>query len=101
MPESACQVDGFESGVQDVVDKLKALLVERVNNDLVAGEIDENASIFEGGLNLDSIMVVEFISMLEDDFGLAFSEAELSMEVFASLRTLAEFVTTKKLQPVS
>lgn len=81
--------------VDEVLAQLKRLLVEKVNPALKLQEIDANASILEDELGLDSIMVVEFIVLLEKNFGFTFAEDDLSMEAFASLDTLAAFIVHK------
>ena len=83
--------------IVEMIDTLKNMLVERINTELVQHEINENASILEGELGLDSIMLVEFISLLEDKFNLTFGENDLTMDVFTNLRTLADFLVKKNL----
>ncbi|MFZ4503097.1 MAG: acyl carrier protein [Methylovulum sp.] len=83
--------------IVEMIDTLKNMLVERINTELVQHEINENASILEGELGLDSIMLVEFISLLEDNFNLTFGENDLTMDVFTNLRTLADFLVKKNL----
>ena len=81
--------------VTEVLEQLKTLLVEKVNPALNRDTIDANASILEDELGLDSIMVVEFIVLLEKNFGFTFGEDDLSMEAFASLNTLSAFIVHK------
>ncbi|MBZ4202454.1 MAG: acyl carrier protein [Methylovulum sp.] len=86
-----------EDVIVQMINTLKNMLVERINTELVQHEINENASILEGELGLDSIMLVEFISLLEDNFNLTFGENDLTMDVFTNLRTLADFLVKKNL----
>jgi acyl carrier protein len=44
---------------------------------------------------LDSMAVVDLISALEERFGIAFEDDEITGEVFASVGSLAEFVRLK------
>ncbi len=81
--------------VADVIDQLKQLLVSKINPNLKLEEIDSNALILEDELGLDSIMVVEFIILLEKNFGFVFAENDLSMDAFANLQTLAAFIVHK------
>lgn len=81
--------------IDNMVVQLKQLLVSKINPNLTVEQIDNNASILEDELGLDSIMVVEFIVLLEKMFGFKFSEDDLSMEAFSSLETLAAFILHK------
>ena len=80
---------------QVTVEKLKTIIADDLDVNLKKEEIDENASLFEGGLGLDSIVIVELISLIEEKFGIEFSDLELNPEYFSSLRVLAEFVWQK------
>jgi len=84
--------------LHDMVEQLKQLLVSKINPKLTLEQIDGNSSILEDELGLDSIMVVEFIVLLEKTFGFTFSEDDLSMEAFANLETLAAFILHKNTQ---
>lgn len=95
MLEQVTNVIDADSPVDNMIETLRNLLVTRINTELKSEEIDADASILEGELGLDSIMLVEFISLLEDRFDLTFGESELTMDVFTNLRTLAEFLVSK------
>lgn len=81
---------------ETVTNKLKTIVAEELDVNLKVEEIDENASLFEDGLGLDSIATVEFISLIEQNFGIEFSDGELNPELFANLKVLADFITAKK-----
>ena len=87
--------DLVATNVENVIEQLKQLLVSQVNKNLKLEEIDTDASILDDELGLDSIMVVEFIVLLEKNFGFTFAEDDLSMDAFASLQTLAAFIVYK------
>lgn len=98
MPDTVTDnVTKQEYAIVEMINTLKNMLVERINTELVQHEINEHASILEGELGLDSIMLVEFISLLEDNFNLTFGENDLTMDVFTNLKTLAEFLVKKRL----
>ena len=81
---------------ETVTEQLKAIVAEELDVNLKVEEIDENASLFEDGLGFDSIATVEFISLIEQNFRLEFSDGELTPELFANLKVLADFITSKK-----
>ncbi len=83
--------------VDPIIEQLKELVIEQLNPNLKPAEIDADASILEGGLGLDSIMVVALINLLEERFAFSFAEDELNMDIFATLRTLARFIADRRM----
>lgn len=85
---------------ETVINKLKKIIAEELDVNLIAEEIDENASLFEDGLGFDSIAIVELISFIEERFEIEFSDSELNPEHFSSLKILADFIISKKETPL-
>jgi acyl carrier protein len=79
-----------------LVNQLKTIMAEELDVNLKVEEIDENASLFEGGLGLDSIAIVELISLVEQHFNFQFSDTELTSESFSNLNVLADFISAKQ-----
>ena len=52
---------------------------------------DYNASLFDAGL-LDSFSLVEFVTLLEDEFGCKVSDAELRPETFDTLAKIEAYL---------
>lgn len=80
---------------ETLVNQLKVIMAEELDVNLKVEEIDENASLFEDGLELDSIAIVELISLVEQHFGFQFLDTELTPEYFSNLKVLAEFISAK------
>jgi acyl carrier protein len=76
----------------DVLAELKQLIAKDLDVNLTVEEIDENASLMEDGLGFDSIVIVEFISLIEDHFGFEFEDDKLSVASFQNLAVLANVV---------
>lgn len=80
----------------EVIDQIKMLIADELDANLAVTEIGENDSLFEDGLGLDSVAIVEFITILEERFGVQFSDTDLTSEMFRSISTIADFVLQKK-----
>lgn len=76
----------------EVVDQIKELIAGELDMNLTVAEIGENESLFEDGLGLDSVAIVEFITILEERFKFHFSELDLTKEMFRSISTVADYV---------
>jgi acyl carrier protein len=79
----------------EIVDQIKELIASELDANLTVAEIGEGDSLFEDGLGLDSVAIVEFITILEDRFKVEFSDMDLTREMFRSISTIADFITEK------
>ena len=66
--------------------------------DVTPEEIDSDARLVGGDLDIDSIDVLELVMMIERDYGLVIDSRELGAEVFASLRALADYIQKNRAQ---
>jgi acyl carrier protein len=81
---------------RDVVRQLKTILVKDLGLSLKEDEIADDVPLLEGGLALDSVVIAELIARMEDQFGIRFEDQNLRVELFDSLTTLAEFVSSNQ-----
>jgi acyl carrier protein len=77
---------------QEIISRLKKIIAEELDVNLKIEDIDEAVPLLEQGLALDSIVLVEFIGLIEHHFGIEFSESDLRMDVFKNLQVLAELI---------
>jgi len=80
---------------EKVIDELKKIIAEQLDVNIKREEISEDAPLFEEGLGLDSIAIVEFITLIEEQFDFEFEEDELEMERFKDIRTVAGFISAR------
>jgi acyl carrier protein len=81
--------------------EIKTLIVEAMMlEDIAPSEIDSEAPLFVEGLGLDSIDALELAMALEERFGVPIQDdPERNREIFASVRSLADFVRTQGAAP--
>ncbi|MGH8547088.1 MAG: acyl carrier protein [Methylococcales bacterium] len=84
---------------EDVIDRLKHIIAEQLDVNIGLQDIDADAPILEGGLGLDSIAIVEFITAIEESFGIQFADDDLNLKPFQNLVTLAKFICDKQASP--
>jgi acyl carrier protein len=77
--------------------ELKRLIVEAlVLEDIAPEEIESEAPLFVEGLGLDSIDALELAMALEERFGVKIEDdPDENRRIFASVRSLAEFVNAQ------
>jgi acyl carrier protein len=83
----------------DLLDELKTKVVDVLNlQDIAPADIDPDEQLVGGRLGIDSIDVLEMVIMMEKDYGLTIDNKDLSAKVFASLRTMADFIRLRTLE---
>ena len=80
---------------ESIIAQLKNIIANQLDVNLKIEDIKADMPLFEEGLGLDSIAIMEFITLIEENFEFQFDEDELNMEPFQNLQTLAHFVSTK------
>jgi acyl carrier protein len=72
---------------------LAVKIVDLLNlQDILPTEIDPDEQLVGGRLGIDSIDVLEMVIMMEKDYGLTIDNKELGAQVFASLRTMTQYI---------
>jgi acyl carrier protein len=79
--------------MDELLEELKVKLIQVLAlPDVKAEDVKPDEPLIGAGLGLDSIDVLELVVMLEEDYGVKIADKELGKKVFASLRSLAEYV---------
>ena len=84
-----------KSREEHIVTELKQLIVDELYLNLTPAEIEPDAPFFEDGLGIDSIAIVELISLAEDRFDVRFADEDLIASSFASIRSFARLIAGK------
>lgn len=80
--------------MEELKEKLKAQLIEQLNlEDIETSDIESAEPLFGDGLGLDSIDALEIIVLLEKEYNIKIEDPKKGKEIFASINTLAEFIT--------
>ena len=78
--------------------ELKKLIIDSLAlEDVTPDEVDSEAPLFVEGLGLDSIDALELAMALEERYGVKIvDDPEENQKIFASVRSLAEFVSDQR-----
>lgn len=79
----------------DILAELKQMIVSNPNVNIGIDQIDPNQSLFEDGLALDSIILVDLIAQIEDRYNIEFSDKELRIEAFQNLQAVTQLISRK------
>jgi acyl carrier protein len=72
--------------------EIKKGIVRSLRLPIAWEEIGDSTPLFEGGLGLDSIDVLELVLEIERSFGVGIRDEQTGMQVLRSVDTIAEFI---------
>src|SRR5215475_4800165 len=77
--------------------EVAGLIVQALNLDIAAAEIEPDAPLSGEGLGLDSIDILEIALVVSKQYGVQLrADSEENERIFASLRQLAEYVNAHR-----
>lgn len=86
---------GHGKSLAETITAIKNVIASDLDVNIELEEIGDDVSLLENGLALDSVVIVELISLLEKNFDFHFSDEDMKPALFESLTTLAQFVADK------
>lgn len=84
--------------MSELKENLKAQIIEQLSlEDLTPADIKNDAPLFgDEGLGLDSIDALEFIVLLESNYGIKIADPSQGREIFQSVDSLAAFIESNQ-----
>ncbi|GFE61028.1 phosphopantetheine-binding protein [Geobacter sp. AOG2] len=82
---------------EELIQKVKQMIIESLRIEgMSPDEIDTDAPLFGEGLGLDSIDALQLVVAMEKDFGVVVPDAATGTKVFASVRSMADYIAEHK-----
>jgi len=83
--------------VEALLPEVAELIVDALNLDMAASEIEPDAPLFGDGLGLDSIDVLEIALVISKRYGFQLrSDNQDNLRIFSSLRALAAHIASQR-----
>jgi acyl carrier protein len=79
----------------DTLARIKKILRNTLNLGDRAEKLTADSPLLGGLPEFDSMAVVTVVTMIEDELGITIDDDELSAEIFATVGSLAEFLSQK------
>ena len=76
--------------------EIKQAIVRSLRLPIAPEEIGDSTSLFNEGLGLDSIDVLEMVLEIERSFGVAITDEQTGMKVLQSVDTIANYITNER-----
>ena len=80
----------------EILTRAKELLVSGLRLEIAPADIVDTDPIFGAGLGLDSIDALEFVVLIEENFGVAIPDETVAKQAFASIDALADFILSER-----
>jgi acyl carrier protein len=87
-----------ESGSRDTMDRIRRVFIQSLHLNLREEDFSYEARLDES-VGLDSVAVLDFVSALEQEFGITFEPEMLSIERVRNLKELAAYVDARTSGP--
>ena len=75
--------------------QIKEMIVERLFLDVDPAAIGDDESLMES-YEIDSVNLFEIVVGMEEQFGISFEDDDFTVDLFATVNSLAEFVDQKR-----
>jgi acyl carrier protein len=80
----------------EIAHRAKELLISGLRLEITPADIVDSDAIFGAGLGLDSIDALEFVVLIEENFGVSIPDETVAKQALASIDALVEFVATER-----
>jgi acyl carrier protein len=81
--------------IDQVTLTLKEIIVNDLDTNMQMEDIAEDQSLYEDGIGLDSISIVNFIILVEDRFNINFEQEHINTAMFSNLHNLATHISAR------
>ena len=81
--------------MESVTEKLRDIISRQLDVGIPLDAVTPDVPLMEEGLGLDSIAIVELVTLIEENFAVDLNEDDLEMEGFETLTTLTALVQSK------
>lgn len=90
-----CELHMSQNNLQNLKLEIKQLIVAAANLPQAPEEIDDNIPLFQTGLGLDSIDVLEIVVRLEKKYGLKIRNNDEGKKILTNVESLAAAVSAR------
>ena len=82
---------------EELIPAIKQMIIESLRiEDMSPDEIETDTVLFGEGLGLDSIDALQLVVAMEKQFGVVVPDAATGSKVFASVRSMAEYIAENR-----
>lgn len=79
----------------NIEDRIKKVIKKRLKLRIDDRKITQDTPLIGKGLGMDSVGILELVVGLEEEFNIFFDESQLSIELFANIGSLTNYISEK------
>jgi acyl carrier protein len=79
--------------------RVKQVIIRKLSLEVVPEDIEDEDQLFDGGLGLNSMATIEIIVGIEEEFEIQVPDEDLRVELFNSVKTMADYVRSVVKEP--
>jgi acyl carrier protein len=81
--------------LDSIREKLRSVIAGDLDANIDVRDLRDDVSLYDDGLGLDSIAIINLIVLVEKKFDISFEEHEISSNIFGSIDHLSKFISSK------
>lgn len=82
---------------EELITQVKQMIIDALRIEgMSPADIDTDAPLFGEGLGLDSIDALQLVVAMEKEFGVVVPDAATGTTVFASVRSMADYIAANR-----
>lgn len=91
------QTENGKPQIAKLIEELKKKVLVILNiHDVSLNDIDNDAPLVGSELGIDSIDILELVTVIEKDYGVKIDNKELGEKVFSSFTSLAQYIADNR-----
>ncbi|UII27574.1 phosphopantetheine-binding protein [Fulvivirga maritima] len=80
---------------EEIKKKIRSIIANDLDANINEEDLSDDVSLYDGGIGLDSIAIINLIVELENKFDISFDETEINAQLFSNINSLADFISGK------
>ena len=87
--------DSMTTDNQNISLRVKECIIDAIGVNVAPGTIPDDMPLLDKGLGLDSVAILKLVAALETEFEVEIDEKVLRPELFRSVRSLCDYMTSR------
>lgn len=80
--------------LEEIKLKLKTIISDELDANIRLEDIGDDVSLYEDGIGLDSISIINFVVLIESRFYMSFGD-DINAKMFSNINNLATYIYSK------
>jgi acyl carrier protein len=78
---------------EEIKNRVKKVLIKKLLHEYTPQGLNDDASLIELGVGVDSVATLELIVALEEEFKIVIDEGEINQELLATVSSISDYIS--------